>query len=237
MKPADFAAVQIPEPPAAAVALFGARLDHARAYAELLAAEAVPRGLLGPREIPRLWDRHLLNCAVIEELLPRDARVCDLGSGAGLPGLVLAILRPDLRMTLLEPMLRRAAFLTQVVEQLGCASVTVVRARAEEAAIEPVDVVVARAVAPLDRLAGWAIPLLREEGQLLAVKGTAAAEEVDKLTDRWSELGVAAARVEQVGGDYVQPPTTVVRLVRAQHAGGVRRGARRRPGRRQGTRT
>lgn len=205
----------VPDPPPAASLVFGDRLELANRYASLLASEALPRGLLGPRELPRLWDRHLLNCAVVQELLPSAARVCDLGSGAGLPGLVLAIARPDLRMTLLEPLLRRCIFLTAAVERLGCDNVVVERARAEEATSGDYDAVVARAVAPLARLAGWALPLLRDQGELLALKGAGAAEELREVGDRLPNLGGATPRIKHVGGDYVNPPTTVVCVRRA----------------------
>ena len=130
--------------------------------------------------MPRLWERHLLNCAVLSEVIPRASGSCDVGCGAGLPGIPLALVRPDLQITLLEPLLRRYDFLTEVVERLGLDHVTVVRGRAEEGLVRralPVHVVTARAVAPLDRLAGWGVPLLRPGGRLLALKGETAAAE------------------------------------------------------------
>ena len=145
------------------------------------------RGLIGPREVPRLWERHLLNCAVLGELLPEGASLCDVGSGAGLPGIPLALARPDVRITLLEPLLRRTTFLDEVVRQLGLENVTVLRGRAEEMVgkLPPVDVVTARAVAPLDRLAGWGLPLLRPYGEMLALKGDTAEQELRRPRPPW----------------------------------------------------
>jgi 16S rRNA (guanine527-N7)-methyltransferase len=197
--------------PPHAAAVFGPAVDRAAAYARLLATDGTIRGLIGPREVPRLWDRHLLNSAAIAALVPDRARVVDVGSGAGLPGIPLALARPDLRVTLLEPLARRAAFLTECVEQLGLDTVTVVRGRAEEGHIRRelggADVVTARAVAPLDKLAGWCLPLLRSGGLLLALKGSSAAEElaaVQPLAD------AADAVVTEVG----DPPATVVVVTR-----------------------
>ena len=137
------------------------RLPLAVAYADLLATEGVVRGLIGPREAPRLWDRHLLNCAVLGEAVPQDATVCDIGSGAGLPGLVLAIARPDLRVTLVEPLLRRTTFLEEVVSALSLPHVEVVRGRADDLhGVRTFDVVTSRAVAPLERLLQWSMPLV-----------------------------------------------------------------------------
>ena len=171
-------------------------------YAELLADAGVQRGLIGPREVPRLWERHLLNCAVLSEVVPEGVTVCDVGSGAGLPGIPLALVRPDLKITLLEPLLRRTNFLQEVVELLGLDHVTVVRGRAEEVLgkLPPVHVVTARAVAPLDRLAGWGVPLLRPYGEMLALKGDTAEEELKaarggpEQARRGGDLGAACRR-------------------------------------------
>ena len=159
---------------------------------ELLADAGVQRGLIGPREVPRLWERHLLNCAVLSEVVPEGVTVCDVGSGAGLPGIPLALVRPDCEITLLEPLLRRTNFLQEVVELLGLDHVTVVRGRAEEVLgkLPPVHVVTARAVAPLDRLAGWGVPLLRPYGEMLALKGDTAEEELKGARAALSKLGV-----------------------------------------------
>jgi 16S rRNA (guanine527-N7)-methyltransferase len=158
---------------------FGPRLPDVAAYASMLADEGVLRGLIGPREVPRLWERHILNSASVAQFLPAQGTVLDLGSGAGLPGVVLAAMRADLDVTLLEPMERRVAWLTKVVEQVGLRNVRVVRGRAEEQQGQiRVDVVTARAVAPMERLAAWALPLLRQNGALLALKGSRGEEEL-----------------------------------------------------------
>lgn len=197
--------------------------DLLEAYADLLADAGVTQGLIGPREVPRLWERHLLNCAVVAEpeagLIPRAATVADVGSGAGLPGLVWAIVRPDLRVTLVEPLLRRATFLTDAVGQLGLqARVHVIRGRGEEQLASgtwtPVDIVTARAVAPLGKLLGWTVPLLREGGQLVALKGSSAAEEVAGAQAEAAAVGLADLRVVTLGEGVVDPVTTVVTGIR-----------------------
>ena len=183
-------------------------------YAALLATDGVVRGLIGPREVARLWSRHLANCAVLEELVAQGALVADVGSGAGLPGLPLAIVRPDVRVVLVEPLLRRAMFLGEAVEALGLTDrVEVLRGRAEEQKLA-VDVVTARAVAPLDRLAGWTLPLARVGGTLLALKGEGAADEVAASQNALERLGGGNAEVLTCGAGIVDPPTTVVRVVR-----------------------
>ncbi|WFF02148.1 16S rRNA (guanine(527)-N(7))-methyltransferase RsmG [Micromonospora sp. WMMD964] len=211
----------------AALTLFGDRLDLAAAYAELLATDGVVRGLIGPREAPRIWDRHLLNCAAVAERIPSGATVLDVGSGAGLPGLVLAIARPDLTVTLIEPLARRTSFLIEVVERLGLAkSVRVFRGRADEAATgssgrDPIsgDVVTARAVAPLDRLAGWSLPLAVRGGRLLALKGSSAAAEIEEHAEVVTRLGGGEPTVHLCGVDVIDPPTTVVEIVRERMVG------------------
>lgn len=204
-------------PPAglAAVAgtVFGARLPLARRYAELLATDGVVRGLIGPREAPRLWDRHLLNCAVLGEVIPDGSTVIDVGSGAGLPGIVLGVARPDLHITLLEPLARRVTFLDEVVAELGLARVTVLRGRAEESAGRLLaQVVTARAVAPLDRLARWCLPLVAPGGRLLAMKGATAADEIAEHAESLRRSGGGPARVIECGVGVVDPPTTVVEI-------------------------
>ncbi len=216
-----------------AVACFGDRLPLAVEYARLLGTDGVTRGLIGPREIPRLWDRHLLNCAVLADLIPPGASVLDVGSGAGLPGIVLAVARPDLVVVLVEPMARRTVFLTEVVAELRLAQVTVVRARAEECVgrVAPAPVVTARAVAPLDRLAAWCLPLTAPGGRLLALKGASAAEEVRVHADAVRRLGGSAPVVREVGRGLVVPPATVIEVVRERDPVGKpprRGGARRR---------
>ena len=193
--------------------MFGHQLFLAEAYAELLATTGRVRGLIGPREVSRLWERHLLNCAVLSDLLPRGSRIADVGSGAGLPGLVLAIRRPDLSVTLVEPLLRRATFLHEAVDQLGLANTDVQRVRAEELhGRARFSAVTARAVAPLPRLVEWSMPLVERGGSLLAMKGSSAAEEVAAAADvlrRWQ----THAEVLSLGDSLISPPATVVRVV------------------------
>ncbi|MGW4185716.1 16S rRNA (guanine(527)-N(7))-methyltransferase RsmG [Streptomyces albidoflavus] len=217
-------AAELPEAPAVAREVFGERFPDAVRYAELLADAGVRRGLIGPREVPRLWERHLLNCAVLSEAIDEGVSVCDVGSGAGLPGIPLALVRPDLTITLLEPLLRRTTFLTEVVELLGLEHVTVVRGRAEEVLgkLPPVHVVTARAVAPLERLAGWGVPLLRPYGEMLALKGDTAEEEVKAASAALSKLGAVSTSVVQVGEGIVDPLSTVVRVEVGESPGGVR---------------
>ncbi|GAA1267140.1 16S rRNA (guanine(527)-N(7))-methyltransferase RsmG [Saccharothrix xinjiangensis] len=210
--------------------VFGDHYEKAAAFAALLTEHGVERGLIGPREVDRLWERHLLNSAVIAELLPEGSRVVDVGSGAGLPGLPLAIARPDLDLTLLEPMVRRVAWLTECVEALGL-DVTVLRGRAEEGPVRDrlsgSDVVTARAVAPLDRLAGWCLPLLRPGGRLVALKGESAEEELTRDAEAVRRAGGVRPRVITCGGDVLELPTTVVLVERDDQASG-RDGSRRR---------
>jgi len=202
----------------AARAAFGDRLQLAEAYAQMLVTDGVVRGLIGPREAPRIWERHLINCAVVSEKIRIGASVIDVGSGAGLPGIVLAVARPDLSITLVEPLARRTAFLSEAVTALGLdATVTVVRGRAEDLAGEPpvvADVVTARAVAPLDRLAGWCLPLAAVGGRLLALKGASAGEEVAEHRSVIAELGGSEPVVSSCGVGLIDPPTTVVEIVR-----------------------
>ncbi|WP_107100233.1 16S rRNA (guanine(527)-N(7))-methyltransferase RsmG [Streptomyces albus] len=220
---------ELPPAPEAAHKAFGDSLPAVERYAELLADAGVRRGLLGPREVPRLWERHLLNCVVLSEVVPEGVSVCDVGSGAGLPGIPLALVRPDLEITLLEPLLRRTTFLQEVVELLGLDHVTVQRGRAEEmlGRLRPVHVVTARAVAPLDRLAGWGVPLLRPYGEMVALKGDTAEDEVRAARDALHKLGVVETTVEQIGQGVVDPPSTVVRARVGESPGGVRFAARR----------
>ncbi|KDQ68347.1 16S rRNA (guanine(527)-N(7))-methyltransferase RsmG [Streptomyces halstedii] len=220
---------ELPEAPEEARTVFGEFFPEAVRYAELLADAGVKRGLIGPREVPRLWGRHLLNCAVLSEAVPEGLTVCDVGSGAGLPGIPLALVRPDLKITLLEPLLRRTNFLQEVVELLGLDHVTVVRGRAEEVlgTLPPVHVVTARAVAPLDRLAGWGVPLLRPYGEMLALKGGTAEEEIQGARAALSKLGVVETEVLHVGEGVVEPASTVVRVVVGESPGGVRFAAKR----------
>lgn len=189
------------------------RLPLAEQYAALLATDGVTRGLIGPREAPRLWERHLLNCAVLAEAIPASAEVCDVGSGAGLPGLVLAIARPDLSVTLVEPLLRRTTFLEEVVRELGLERVEVVRGRAEALhGVRAFDVVTSRAVAPLGRLLDWSMPLVRPEGCLLAMKGASVAEEIDAAAAELSRWGCAPPETLVLGADLLESTTLAVRV-------------------------
>jgi 16S rRNA (guanine527-N7)-methyltransferase len=198
----------------AAEKIFGDRLGLAERYVEHLATSGTERGLIGPREIPRLWGRHVLNCAVIESEIAQGSHVADVGSGAGLPGLCLAIARPDLELTLIEPLERRVIWLQEVVDDLGLSNVTVMRTRAELAVgMVTADVVTARAVSALSNLAGLTIPLLGGEGEVVAIKGRSAAEEIEKAAKTIRKLGGVETSVVTVGQDLLEEPTTVVRIV------------------------
>jgi 16S rRNA (guanine527-N7)-methyltransferase len=189
------------------------RLPIAERYAGLLATEGVVRGLIGPREAPRLWGRHLLNCAVLGEWIPVGATVCDVGSGAGLPGLVLAIARPDLSVTLVEPLLRRTTFLAEVVAELGLERVAVVRGRADVLhGKRSFDVVTARAVAPLGRLLDWCMPLVSREGALVAMKGASVADEIEAAEADLRRWGCAAPETRVLGAGVLESTTRAVRV-------------------------
>jgi 16S rRNA (guanine527-N7)-methyltransferase len=199
-------------PPPGAAAVFGSALGGAEEFAKILATRGVEQGLIGPREVPRLWDRHLLNCAVVAELIDgRSETLVDIGSGAGLPGLLLAMVRPDLDVILLEPMERRCRFLLGCVTELGLANASVRRGRAEETTVRA-DVATARAVAPLDRLAELAVGVVRPGGMVLAIKGRTAAEELRKARPVLSRIGARGAEVVRAGQGKVDPATTVVRF-------------------------
>ncbi|GAB3269457.1 16S rRNA (guanine(527)-N(7))-methyltransferase RsmG [Arthrobacter pigmenti] len=196
-----------------AAKVFGERLPVATRFVEHLATSGIERGLLGPREVPRLWSRHVLNCAVVEELIFTDARVADIGSGAGLPGLALAIARPDLQMTLIEPLERRVSWLDEVCSDLQLHNVRILRGRAEQVTdVVEADVVTARAVSALVKLAPISLPLLHGSGELLAIKGRTAAEELAKAEDRIRRLGGTALSVVTAGRAVLAEPTTVVRI-------------------------
>lgn len=194
--------------------LFGEHYDTICRYVDILASRGLDWGLIGPREVDRLWDRHVLNSVAVDELVPPGASVADVGSGAGLPGIPLAILRPDLRVTLIEPLLRRSTFLTQAVDELGITDHTrVVRARAEDHR-ERYDVVVSRALAPLPRLLSWCAPLRADQGVVLALKGRSAAEEVRRASAALATHRLTAS-VLSVRAHPLAEPTTVVRLTPA----------------------
>jgi 16S rRNA (guanine527-N7)-methyltransferase len=204
-----------PSAPEVARRVFSAALPQVEKYADILARHGTVRGLIGPREVPRLWERHLLNCGMVTDLVPEGATVCDIGSGAGLPGLVMALRRPDLRVTLVEPLLRRTSFLEEVVAELGLVNVSVRRDRAEALhGTESFDVVTSRAVAPLDRLAGWSLPLVRSGGLFLAMKGSTVQAELDSAADAISTGRGVVDGVVELGQDILEPPVRVVRIVK-----------------------
>jgi 16S rRNA (guanine527-N7)-methyltransferase len=199
--------------------VFGDRLALTQQYAELLTGDAVRRGLIGPREGPRIWDRHLVNCAVVANAFPVGARVVDVGSGAGLPGLVLACVRADLRIDLVDSLLRRTQFLVEAVELLGLGDqVRVVTGRAEDRSVRDLvgaaDWVTARAVAPLDRLAGWCLPLLVPGGVLVALKGASAEDEAERTTQAVRRAGARSVTVVEYGGALLLEPTRAIHVVR-----------------------
>ena len=202
--------------------LFGERLDLAERFVSLLAEQGPERGLIGPREVERLWERHLLNCAfmadAIDDAAPGARTLADVGSGAGLPGVVIAIARPDIEVTLIETMQRRTTWLEEVDAELGL-GLEVVRARAEELhGTRSFEVVTARAVAALDKLARWTLPLVAEDGHLLAMKGSSAADEVDKAQKVLTKLGGAPPTISRYGVGEVEVPTTVVQVRRRAKA-------------------
>ncbi|WP_139979684.1 16S rRNA (guanine(527)-N(7))-methyltransferase RsmG [Nocardioides litoris] len=194
-----------PAPPSARGA-FGSRLDLAERYAARLASDGLVRGVIGPREVPRVWSRHLVNSALLGELVPHGASVADVGSGAGLPGVPLAIARPDLTVTLIEPLLRRTRFLEEVVDDLELDNVVVRRGRAEElhtaTDLRPgFDVVTARAVAPLGRLVGWCLPLVAPAGALTVLKGSSLDEELQEAQAVLRHWGATDPAVTPLGDD------------------------------------
>lgn len=225
--PEDPAGPGVAAVPAAAELLFPPdRLALARTYAERLAGDGVVRGLIGPREVPRLWERHLINCALLAPALPEGAQVVDIGSGAGLPGIVLAIARPDISITLVEPLLRRTTFLEEVVADLALSNVVVLRGRADTLhGQRTFDVVTSRAVAPLDRLLEWSMPLVAPYGALVAMKGSSAVEEVESARAALKRMGCADPVVETLGlpagdGEPSTPAPSIepIRVVRVTWA-------------------
>ncbi len=204
---------ETPAVPDSAQRVFASRHALAVRYADLLATEGTLRGLIGPREVPRLWERHLLNCAVLADAIPEGATVCDVGSGAGLPGVVLAIRRPDLTVTLVEPLLRRTTFLEEVVDGLGLTNVEVLRARADALhGARTFAVVTSRAVAPLGRLLEWSMPLVAADGILLAMKGSSAGSEIEAAQSVLTALGCATPEVVELKESEDSSPTSAVRV-------------------------
>ena len=206
--------------PEAAVRVFGELIPQAERFAELLATSGAQRGLIGPREVPRLWDRHVLNCAVVAEVLDGADHVLDVGSGAGLPGIALALAAPDTRVTLVEPMLRRTVWLEEVVQELDLTDrVTVIRSRAENLPSDvTAPVVTARAVARLSTLAPWCLPLVDVGGRMIALKGSSAPQEVEEAAGVLQRLGGGAVDVVDCGQELLEVPTTVV-VVTKENAG------------------
>ena len=202
-------------PPAVVSELFSEYADQLIKYHESLATVAAVRGIVGPREVPRLWDRHILNCVAVDSLMPENARVVDIGSGAGLPGIPLAIVRPDLDVTLVESAKRRTDYLSETAELLGL-KLNVIRGRAESKEVTSVsggaDVVTSRAVAPLGRLAEWSLPLLRSGGQMLAMKGDTAQEEIGRDAKLVHKFGGKNARVLEVAPEYLSEATFVIAI-------------------------
>ena len=197
----------------AATAIFGDRLPLAQRYVEHLATTGIERGLIGPREVARLWARHVLNCAAVQEYIAEGASVADVGSGAGLPGLCLAIARPDLSITLIEPLERRVIWLHEVVEDLGLENVKILRSRAEQAVGQvEADVVTARAVSALVGLVDITLPILRGTGELLALKGRSAREEIKKAKKKLNRYGARETEILTAGEGLLDEPTTVVRV-------------------------
>ena len=210
----------VPAAPAVAAGVFGSAIGLAERYAGLLAGPAVERGILGPGEASRLWDRHLLNCALVAGFVPSPCSLIDLGSGAGLPGIVLAMLLPDVTVTLLEPMARRVTFLQECVAALGLGNAEVLRARAEDAAGQlAADAVIARAVAPMYKLAGLAAGLAQPGGLVLAIKGAGAAAEVSEARPELRRLGARDVQVLRAGSGMVDPAVTVVRFTAGRPPG------------------
>ncbi|OFR89342.1 16S rRNA methyltransferase G [Micrococcus sp. HMSC067E09] len=199
---------------AAADQIFGDALPLAERYVEHLSSTGIEWGLIGPREVPRLWERHVMNCAIVADLLPEGALVADVGSGAGLPGLCLALARPDCQFLLIEPLERRVDWLDMVVEDLGLENVDIIRGRSEQVAGNlDVDIVTARAVSALKSLLPLTMPLLKGGGELLAIKGRSAANEITAAAKALRKYSCGEPEILTVGGDVLPEPTTVVRVV------------------------
>ena len=207
--------LEIEQEPAAAAVIFGDGIELARAYTHRLAQDSETFGLLGPRELPRIWSRHVINSALLSELVPDESLVADVGSGAGLPGIPMAIAQPKAHFTLIEPMERRANWLTAVVQDLGIKNVDVVRARAEEVSRTDFDIVTARAVAALDKLLKLLTPLTRGSNlkTVLALKGSRAPEEISEAKPRLQRLGFGEPEIMTLGLGKAPETATVVRII------------------------
>lgn len=243
--------VTVPPTPPAAEVVFGDRLSLAEDFVRVLAGTGISHGLIGPREAPRLWDRHVLNCAIAHLAIPKrdeDQDVIDVGSGAGLPGLALAIARPDLHLHLVEPLARRTGWLSGTVAELGLTNVTVHTARAESLWDRiSAPWVTARAVSTIVQLAEWTLPLLQPRGTLLALKGSKARDELDQARTALTRLGAVDASVVELGADLLDEPTRLITVTIGDHldrrrfrsrppssAGSARRRTDRRGGARRG---
>lgn len=207
--------LDIEQEPAAAAVIFGDGIELARAYTHRLAQDSETFGLLGPRELPRIWSRHVINSALLSELVPDESLVADVGSGAGLPGIPMAIAQPKAHFTLIEPMERRANWLTAVVQELGIKNVDVIRARAEEVSRTDFDIVTARAVAALDKLLKLLTPLTRGSNlkTVLALKGSRAPEEIADAKPRLQRLGFGEPEIMTLGLGKAPETATVVRII------------------------
>ena len=197
--------------PAAAVAIFGDQIDHARSFAQTLANDSDELGLLGPRELDKLWSRHILNSVVVAELVHPGHKLADVGSGAGLPGIPMAIARPDAEFVLIEPMERRSSWMLEVVEDLGLKNVRILRSRVEDVTEQDFDIVTARAVAALDKLLKMCVPLLKPGGALIALKGSKAAEEIANAKKLEKKLGISSFEILVCGVKFLPEPTSVVK--------------------------
>ncbi|WKD60063.1 Ribosomal RNA small subunit methyltransferase G [Corynebacterium caspium DSM 44850] len=208
------------EIPAAASDIFGEYLAQAKQYHQSLATTGSERGFIGPREVSRLWERHILNCAVIGEVMPQNAVIVDIGSGAGLPGIPLAIARPDLHITLVEPLLKRSVYLREVAAELDLKNVHILRGRAEEKHVikdaGSADIVTSRAVAPLAKLASWSLPLVVKGGLMLAMKGASISEELERDRQDIKKAGGGKAEIITVGSQFLAEPTTLIRIPRVR---------------------
>ena len=196
--------------PDTAEGIFSSQIGLARQYAQKLANDSDELGLLGPRELDKIWSRHILNSAVVAELVKPGELVADVGSGAGLPGIPMAIAAPDTDFVLIEPMDRRASWLQEVASELGLENVEVVRARAEEVEGGQFDVVTARAVAALDKLLRLCVPLLKPGGRVIALKGSKAPEEILEAKKLQKKLKIESFEIVVCGEKFLAEPTSVV---------------------------